>query len=150
MLRRQRNYDGALTQLASMRAFLREACRESCPATATGDQALIPLELALTEAASNIILHGSGDQPHSTIVLTVEVSDDQVGVILSYTGEPFDPGTAPEPVFDGSRESGFGLYLIRKCVDEVHYGQDEEGQCVIHLIRKWNQSHSGADHASHD
>jgi anti-sigma regulatory factor (Ser/Thr protein kinase) len=150
MLRRQRNYDGALSQLASMRAFLREACREGCPATAPDEQLLLPLELALTEAASNIILHGSQDQPHPTIALTIEVRDDQVGVILRYPGAPFDPGTAPEPVFDGSRENGFGLYLIQKCVDEVRYGQDEEGRCVIHLVRKRNQSQPGADHATRD
>src|SRR3954452_16562319 len=97
MLRRQRDYDGALSQLAAMRAFLREACREGCPAAVADERLLPPLELALSEAASNIILHGVLGRPHSKIDMTVEVRDDQVGVTLRYAGEPFDPSTAREP-----------------------------------------------------
>ncbi len=150
MLRRQQEYDGALSQLAPMRAFLREACREGCPAAVADGGLLPPLELALTEAASNIILHGAQSPPLSKITMSVEILDDQVGVILRYAGVPFDPESARKPDFDGSRESGFGLYLIQKCVDEVRYSQDEDGQCVIHLVRKRTQNHPGADHATHD
>src|SRR6516162_5119688 len=130
MVRRQREYDGALHQLTSMRAFLREVCQEGGQ-DEPADANLIPrLELALTEAASNIIRHGFQDRPQQSITLTVEVHDDRVGVTLRYPGEPFDPQAVPAPVFDGSRESGFGLYLIRECVDEVRYGQDDQGRCL--------------------
>ncbi len=81
--------------------------------------------------------------------MTIDVSDSQVAVMLRYRGDSFDRGASPEPAFDGSRENGFGLYLIDQCVDEVRYGQEEDGRRVVHLIRKRNQSHPGADHASH-
>jgi anti-sigma regulatory factor (Ser/Thr protein kinase) len=149
MVRRQREYDGALRHLASMRAFLREVCQESWPA-APADENLIPqLELALTEAAANVILHSFPGQQHPSITLTVEVHDDHVGVTLQYPGKPFDPQSAAAPVFDGSRDSGFGLYLIRQCVAEVHYGQDDQGRCLIHLVQKRSQRHTGEDHAAH-
>jgi anti-sigma regulatory factor (Ser/Thr protein kinase) len=149
MVRRQKEYDGDLRHLASMRAFLREVCQEYGQAGPADENLIVRLTLALTEAASNIILHGFEGQPQS-ITLTVEVDDDHLGVTLQYPGKPFDPQSAAAPAFDGSREGGFGLYLIRKCVDEMHHGQDDQGRCVIHLVQKRQQRHSGDDHAAHD
>ena len=149
MARGQREYDGDLRQLALMRAFLREVCQESCQGEPADENLILRLTLALTEAASNIILHGEQDQQHKSITLTVEVNDDQVCVTFQHHGKPFDPQSAADPVFDGSRESGFGLYLIRKCVDEVQYGQDDQGRCVMHLVQKRKQHHQGEDHGAH-
>lgn len=135
MAQGQREYDGDLRQLASMRAFLREICQESVTAAPVEQNLIVRLELALTEAASNIILH---NDPGKAITLTIQVDDDQVRMTLQHAGQPFDPQSAAAPVFDGSRESGFGLYLIGKCVDDVHYGQDEEGRCVLNMVVKRN------------
>jgi serine/threonine-protein kinase RsbW len=149
MVRRQKEYDGDLRQLASMRAFLSDACHERWQAKPAEEDRLHRLALALTEAASNIILHSHRGQPHRSITLTVEVDDDEVCVTLLHAGEPFDPRSEVAPVFDGSRENGFGLYLIRKCVDEVRYGKDEQGRSVIHLVQRRIPPHEGEDHATH-
>jgi anti-sigma regulatory factor (Ser/Thr protein kinase) len=149
MVRRQRQYDGDLRHLASMRAFLHEVCRECWQGEPADKNLILRLELALTEAVSNIILHSFQGQQHQSITLTVEVHDDRVGVTLQHPGMPFDPQSAAAPAFDGSRESGFGLYLIRKCVDEMHYGQDDQGRCVVHLVQKRKQHHKGEDHGAH-
>jgi phosphoserine phosphatase RsbU/P len=149
MVLRQRKYDGDLRHLASMRDFLREVCHEGWQGGPADENLILRLALALTEAASNIILHGAQGQQHQSITLTVEVDDDQVCVTLQYTGKPFDPESAAAPAFDGSRQSGFGLYLIRKCVDEVQYRQDDQGLCVMHLVQKRKQCHKGEDHAAH-
>jgi anti-sigma regulatory factor (Ser/Thr protein kinase) len=143
MVRRQQEYDGDLRQLAPMRAFLREVCQEGWQAEPANENQIVRLALALTEAASNVILHAFEGQQHKSITLTVEADDDQACVTLRHAGAPFDPDAAAEPAFDGSRESGFGLYLIRRCVDEVRYGQDEQGRCVIHLVQKRKQRHKG-------
>jgi anti-sigma regulatory factor (Ser/Thr protein kinase) len=143
MVRGQREYDGDLRQLAPMRAFLREICHESWPGES--EDLMLRLALALTEAASNIILHSFQGQRHKSITLTIEVDDDQVCVTLQHTGEPFDPQAAAAPAFDGSRESGFGLYLIRQSVDDVRYDQDDRGRCVLHLVVK-RKERKGEDH----
>jgi anti-sigma regulatory factor (Ser/Thr protein kinase) len=150
MAREQREYDGELRQLASMRAFLREVCHERWQGEPVDENLILRLALALTEAASNIVLHGTHGQEHQSITLVVEVNDDQVCVTLQYTGKLFDPQSAAAPVFDGNRESGFGLYLIRKSVDEVQYSQDDQGRCVMHLVQKRKQPHKGEDHGAHD
>jgi anti-sigma regulatory factor (Ser/Thr protein kinase) len=126
-----------------MRALLREVCRESWQAVPGDEDLILRLTLALTEAASNIILHSYQGQQHKSITLTVEADDDQVRITLEHTGTPFDPEAVAAPVFDGSQESGFGLYLIRKCVDEVQYGQGEQGRCVMHLVQKRQRHHEG-------
>jgi anti-sigma regulatory factor (Ser/Thr protein kinase) len=148
MVRRQQEYDGDLRQLAAMRAFLREICQEGWQGEPVDQSLVLRLELALTEAASNIILHGFQNQPHKSITMTVELKADQVAVTLRHPGEPFDPQAAPAPSFDGSREGGFGLYLIRKCVDDVQYRQDDPGWCVMHLVNKRKQRPTGEDHAA--
>jgi phosphoserine phosphatase RsbU/P len=150
MVQRQKEYDGDLRHLASMRAFLREVCRESWQGGPADENQILRLTLAVTEAASNIILHSAQGQQHKSITLIVEVDDDQVCATLQHTGKPFDPQAAAAPVFDGSRQSGFGLFLIRKCVDEVQYGQDDQGWCVMHLVQKRKQRHKGEDHAAQD
>jgi anti-sigma regulatory factor (Ser/Thr protein kinase) len=146
MVQRQKEYDADLRQLASMRAFLREVCQEGRPAAPADENLLTRLALALTEAASNIILHAYEGQEPQPISLTVEAGDDRVCVTLRHTGKSFDPQTAEAPAFDGSRESGFGLYLIAKCVDEVRYWQDDQGRCFVHLVQKRNSRHKGEGH----
>lgn len=147
MVQRQEEYDGDLRQLAQMRAFLRAACHESWQGGPADDDRIGRLALALTEAASNIILHSLQGQQNKSITLTITVDDKQARVTLRHTGKPFDPQAASAPVFDGSRESGFGLYLIRQCVDEFQYGQDDQGRCVMHLMLMRKQ-HNGDDDAA--
>jgi phosphoserine phosphatase RsbU/P len=149
MVQRQREYQGDLHHLASMRAFLREVCHESWQARPADEKVILRLELALTEAASNIILHSYDGKQQKSITLTIEVDDDQACVTLLHTGKLFDPQSAAAPVFDGSRQSGFGLYLIRKSVDEVQYCQDDQGRCVIRMVQKRQQHHQGEDHGAH-
>lgn len=147
MVQRQMEYDGDLRQLASMRTILREVCQESWQVEPADEKLIARLALALTEAASNIILHAYQGQQHKSITLTVEADDDQVCVTLLHTGKPFDPETVAAPAFDGSQEGGFGLYLVRKCVDEVQYGQDDQGRCVVQLVQQRKQRHKGEGHA---
>lgn len=144
MVERQRRFDADLRQLAAMRAFLSEVCQEE----PVDEDMMLRLKLALTEAASNIVLHGGLEQSRQSVALTIAVDDQQVSLTLQYAGKPFDPETAAAPVFDGSQENGFGLYLIRQSVDEIEHRQDDEGRCRTRLLVKRRQHHKGEDHAT--
>jgi hypothetical protein len=51
---------------------------------------------------------------------------------LRHLGVPFDPSRVPPPSFSGSRDSGFGVYLIEKSVDSARYYSDHlERRCVV-------------------
>jgi anti-sigma regulatory factor (Ser/Thr protein kinase) len=58
-------------------------------------------------------------------------------VELIYPGVHFDPSDAPEPVLDGSKEGGFGISIIKKCVDEVAYTLQGE-QNLLTLRKRAN------------
>jgi serine/threonine-protein kinase RsbW len=122
-----------LRNLSWTRAFVRRICRRSAGAP-MGDGQVAALELAVNEAASNIIKHayqGRGDQ---WIRLQGEVFADHVIVRLLDWGAPSNLQAIRAPL-DGPRESGLGLHLIEKSADEVHCYQDEYGRNCI-LLKK--------------
>jgi anti-sigma regulatory factor (Ser/Thr protein kinase) len=76
--------------------------------------------------------HGRADQ---RIHLEAEAFPDHVALRLHHLGDPFDPSWVSPPSFDASRESGFGVYLISRSVDDVRYYRDERGGNCIALVK---------------
>jgi len=79
------------------------------------------VQLAVQEAASNAVRHARPG--HSGIPLSVSatVTEGNLRVELSYPGVIFDATNVPEPILDGSKDGGFGVAIIRKCMDTVTY-----------------------------
>jgi anti-sigma regulatory factor (Ser/Thr protein kinase) len=130
-----RGFTSDLEQLAEIRGFVRDQCNRIWPAEVTADT-LAKLELAVSEAATNIMLHAYERQPGRPIEVTVEGDDSQITVGMYHQGCPFDPLSVAPPSFDGSRHSGFGVYLIREAVDNVAYTQDADGKCGIQMMKR--------------
>jgi anti-sigma regulatory factor (Ser/Thr protein kinase) len=61
---------------------------------------------------------------------------DRVAVRLRHLGSPFSPDAVPAPEFNGSRDSGFGAYIIASSVDEVKYYRDASGRNCVALFKK--------------
>jgi serine/threonine-protein kinase RsbW len=122
------------SQLAVVREFVTSFCREKT-ALALDETSIHQLELAVNEAATNIMRHAHRGRSEERIQVEADVEGDQVVIQFHYGGAGFDPETAPPPAFDGSREGGFGVYLIAHCVDQVRYSQDEEGRNCICLVK---------------
>lgn len=114
------------------------------------DERLSALKRAVSEAASNIIIHAYDRRADRSIELDVEVFADRVVVRLHHLGISFDPKKVAQPKFDGSQDSGFGMYIIAQSVDEVRYYVDDRGRNCIALV-KWadqpdeRRSHNGSD-----
>jgi sigma-B regulation protein RsbU (phosphoserine phosphatase) len=121
-----------LSQLGRVREFVRTVCR-SRP---MDDESESALELAVNEAASNIIKHAYHGGSGQCIRLEAHFPPDRISILLSHLGDPFDPASAPPPALDGSRESGFGTYIIAQSVDEVRYYRDEHGRNYIALAKR--------------
>ena len=120
-----------LQQLAMVRGMIRKACRETWQEDKT--EAIESFLLAIQEAGTNIIRHGYHDPEGRWIQLHIRATSEDVTVTFSYPGEPFDPSIVPNPCFDGTREGGYGIYLIKNLVNSVCYDQDESGYCRIRL-----------------
>lgn len=123
-----------LSELQRIREFVRQVGQGHSPTL--DEESTSQLELAVNEAASNIMIHAYHGRADQRIQLEADVFADRIVIRLYDWGEAFDPQMAKPPAFDGSREGGFGLYLIAHSVDEVRYSRDESGRNCISLIKK--------------
>jgi sigma-B regulation protein RsbU (phosphoserine phosphatase) len=97
------------------------------------------LLLGVQEASSNVVRHSRPGHQGIPIEVRVAANDGWFTVDLVYPGAHFDPNDAPDPVLDGSREGGFGISIIKKCVDEVAYRM-EGNQNLLTLKKRANVS----------
>ncbi|HJZ57041.1 MAG TPA: anti-sigma factor antagonist [Gemmataceae bacterium] len=121
-------------QLAELRGVVRDSCRQVWGDDAHGE-ALDRIELAVQEAAANILLHAYRGNPEGVIRLELAADPDRLQLTMLHDGADFDPTTVPPPSFDGSRYGGFGVYLIHQCMDGVRYIHGEVGRRGIRLVK---------------
>jgi PAS domain S-box-containing protein len=126
-----------LAELRLSRAFVRDFCR-MLPEGLLDEDEVAGLELAVNEAASNIMKHAYHGRTDQRIELDADALPDCVTIRLHHLGDSFDPATVRPPVLDGSRESGFGVYLIARNVDDVRYSRDQRGRNCVALIKTLN------------
>ena len=143
MLELRRQFPGNPLRISEMRDFIRAGCR-SIWSDASEDSAISQLELAVSEAGSNIVLHGHEGQPEKSIELSLNVDDQQACVTFMYTGRAFTPHAVPMPDFSGNAESGYGHYLIQQSVNDVSFSRDNAGLCTIRLVKSRTGFNRGA------
>ena len=123
-----------LKELPRARAFVRDLCA-TLPGPPLDEETISQLELAMTEAASNVMRHAYRGRTDQRIQLDAEVFADRIVLGLHHLGETFDPAAVSAPAFDGNQEGGFGMYIIERSVDEVRYYRDERGRNCISLVK---------------
>ena len=122
------------SQLAGIRSFVTAFCR-GAPVPLLDEDSIGQLEMAVNEAATNIMRHAHHGRSDLRIQVEADINEESVSIRLSYSGDYFDPASAPAPAFDGSREGGFGVYIISKFVDEVRYSQEPDGTNRLCLLK---------------
>jgi len=80
---------------------------------------VVELELALTEALSNVMRHAYGGKENYEIHLTLLVDDRGVCVDIHDFGPTFDYEQLTPVNLDEPREGGYGVFMIESLVDEV-------------------------------
>ena len=124
-----------LDELPRTRDFVREFCCRNVQGS-FGEEDIYQLEIAVHEAAVNIIRHAYGNRIDQRIEIEAHWFDDRLIFRLNYWGRSFDRDSVPAPVLDGTAEAGFGLYMIDCCVDEATYIQSEKGKNTVCLIKQ--------------
>lgn len=109
--------------------------RDRCAALKLADDAVIDLELAMVEAANNIVLHGYAGH-EGTLSMAVRCADNTITVELRDHGVPMPAemlwGDRP---FSLDAESGRGIAIMQSCVDDIVYRQ-EGGINVLTLAKR--------------
>ncbi len=123
-----------LKELARVRAFVRDFCAD-IPDYLLDNERINLIELAVDEVTANIIKHAYGQRAGERIRINARVSGDKIVLRLYDWGKGFDPKSVPPPVFDGTREGGFGLHIIAHTVDEVDYYREKGRNCACLKIK---------------
>ena len=132
-----------LENLPAARRFIRQFCKNNIHRQLPEEE-ISQLELAFHEVATNIIRHSYRNQEDQRIHIEIQVLEEQVMVRLNHWGKPFTQmKSPPKPVLDGTGGSGFGLYLIERCVDQVIYERTPTGKNIISLLKQLKDAVSG-------
>lgn len=93
------------------------------------------IELALTEALANAVVHGAKEDPSKTIECIV-ACDEARGmlIVVRDPGPGFDPSALPDCCHGENlyRSHGRGIFLINQLMDEVGF---HSGGTEIHMIK---------------
>ena len=131
-----RKFPGCYESLAALSDYV------SKQATAAGldEKEVYAVQLAVDEAATNIIDHAYGGEERGEIECTCTVRGTELTVTLKDQGKPFVPEEVPDlPVgapLDKISPSGAGLFLMKKLMDEVHFEFQEGGNVLTMVKRK--------------
>jgi len=94
------------------------------------------IELALTEALANAVVHGAKNDP-SKIVECDVACDLQHGILIVVRdpGSGFDPSKIADPCHGENiyASSGRGIYLINQLMDEVKF---QKNGTEIHMLKR--------------
>ena len=121
-----------LSDLPKLTAFVEAILEKAdCPL-----KVCLQIDVVIDEAFSNIARYSGA----SFALVQCFARDGVIALRFSDDGMPYDPLQAPEPDFSSPAEAraigGWGIYMIKKTMDEVTYSY-ENNQNVLTLIKRY-------------
>ena len=124
-----------LEHLETVRSFVRGTCEQKLTPV-VGEDDIHLLALATNEAFTNLVKHANHQEIGHPIVLALELHAEDVIVELRHRGSGFDPNAVQAPSFDGSRDGGFGLHIIKESVDDLTFEAGDAGETVMRMRKR--------------
>ncbi len=91
------------------------------------------IELAVIEACTNIIRYAYPSSKEGRFGVSLRRSGRNIEILLLDKGVPFDPATVSAPDLEIPGEGGYGLFLIKKIMEEVCYQRKNSHWNVLKL-----------------
>jgi serine/threonine-protein kinase RsbW len=94
------------------------------------------IELALTEALANAVVHGARNDPSKIVECDVACDQNRgMLIVVRDPGPGFDPSKIPDPCNSENIYShhGRGIFLINQLMDEVRF---HKNGTEIHMIKR--------------
>ncbi len=121
-------------------AALSDYVSKQAMAAGLDEKEVYAVQLAVDEAATNIIDHAYGGEDRGEIECTCTVRGTELTVTLKDQGDSFIPEEIPDlPVgvpLEKVSPGGAGLFLMKKLMDEVHFEFQEDGNVLTMTKRK--------------
>ncbi len=110
-------------------AVARHICRETLRELGVEGECVSDIEVALTEACTNVLDH-SGPGEEYDVELMLREADCVIRVVDRGSGFDVD---APLVMSDDGAESGRGIAMMRALVDRVRFESRPEEGTIVHL-----------------
>ena len=123
-----------LTELKRLRDFIHKFCANANIKELTADVETT-INLAVQEAITNIMRHAQLESKDELIRIEAFIERNKLEIKIFDSGISFDPKSVEAPRFDGSKDGGFGVYLINEIMDEIIYSRDDKGINCMQLIK---------------
>jgi serine/threonine-protein kinase RsbW len=93
------------------------------------EEKYVNLQIALSEALINAIVHGNKENPHKRVHIEFSYSENYITVKIKDEGEGFKPENIPDPTNSENlfKEHGRGLFIMKSLVDKFECIPGEEG-----------------------
>ena len=112
---------------------VRRVLNSSMRTLGVGEECLTDIELALTEACTNVLDHAADGDEYEVIA---GLDDNACVIEVIDTGRGFDADRLGHAEADPSAEEGRGIQLIRALVDRVHFRSRAESGTIVHLEKE--------------
>lgn len=103
-----------------------------------GEELAYHLNLALTEALANAIVHANAGDPEKKVRVIIEISDLALRIKVFDQGQGFDINAVPPPDPQQLQDSGRGIFVIKALMDSVDYTRTPDGN-VLEMIKYLKQ-----------
>lgn len=130
---------------------IREACDfvvEAAEDAGLDARAVYHCEMAIDEACTNVVEHGFKGSRDGFIIITTEVANSCLRIVISDTSPPFDPTQREDPDvqsdFFKRQPGGWGIYFVKQLMDSVSY-KHRNGQNHLTLKKCLPDAHSMDD-----
>ncbi len=110
---------------------VRRICGSALAELGVGDSCVTDVQLAVTEACTNVLKHADGTADEYEV--GVEVNEQTCVIRVLDTGSGFDHENLGRDLVHEGAESGRGIQLMRALVDRVNFISRPEVGTVVHL-----------------
>ena len=88
------------------------------------------VELVVSEACTNAVKHGSKIDTEADVIMEVTCDDQAMTIKVKDAGQTFDFAAISEPDLEQHPTHGYGIFLMRSLMDEVHYTHENGWNCI--------------------
>lgn len=101
------------------------------------EEQLSVLLLAVTEAATNAIIHANKCDVKKLVKIHAQIENSKLVVKIKDEGKGFDPTALPDPTRPENllKDSGRGVFLMKVYMDEVKYNNTPSGLETILVLK---------------
>jgi serine/threonine-protein kinase RsbW len=138
-------FPGRFSSLSEIREFYVQAATEA----ALDEESICEVELAVDEAAANIIDHAYQGEGKGDIECSYIVEPGRLEVIMRDHGKPFDPEKVKSPNIKNDlrrrKSRGLGLHFMKTLMDSVEFSFSSKNGNELRMV-KTGKGPSGQEH----